>query len=78
MLVSGVQQSESVIHIHISTLLDTFPIEVIVDYWAVFLVLCSESLLVIYLMYSSMYIGEGNSTPLQYSCLENPIDGGAW
>ena len=21
---------------------------------------------------------EGNSTPLQYSCLENPIDGGAW
>ena len=23
-------------------------------------------------------IGEGNGTPLQYSCLENPIDGGAW
>ena len=22
--------------------------------------------------------GEGNSTPLQYSCLENPMDGGAW
>ena len=22
--------------------------------------------------------GEGNSNPLQYSCLENPIDGGAW
>ena len=22
--------------------------------------------------------GEGNSTPLQYSCLENPIDGGTW
>ena len=22
--------------------------------------------------------GEGNGTPLQYSCLENPIDGGAW
>ena len=21
---------------------------------------------------------EGNSTPLQYSCLENPMDGGAW
>ena len=21
---------------------------------------------------------EGNGTPLQYSCLENPIDGGAW
>ena len=22
--------------------------------------------------------GEGNSNPLQYSCLENPVDGGAW
>ena len=21
---------------------------------------------------------EGNSNPLQYSCLENPMDGGAW
>ena len=31
-----------------------------------FLVIC---------MYS---FGEGNGTPLQYSCLENPMDGGAW
>ena len=23
-------------------------------------------------------IGEGNGTPLQYSCLENPMDRGAW
>ena len=23
-------------------------------------------------------VGEGNGTPLQYSCLENPMDGGAW
>ena len=22
--------------------------------------------------------GEGNGTTLQYSCLENPTDGGAW
>ena len=22
--------------------------------------------------------GEGNGTPLQYSCLGNPMDGGAW
>ena len=22
--------------------------------------------------------GEGNGTLLQYSCLENPMDGGAW
>ena len=25
-----------------------------------------------------IWIGEGNGTPLQYSCLENPMDGGAW
>ena len=26
----------------------------------------------------SFFIGQGNGTPLQYSCLENPMDGGAW
>ena len=25
-----------------------------------------------------MHAGEGNGTPLQYSCLENTMDGGAW
>ena len=25
-----------------------------------------------------MVLGEGNGTPLQYPCLENPMDGGAW
>ena len=24
------------------------------------------------------WLGEGDRTPLQYSCLENPMDGGAW
>ena len=24
------------------------------------------------------HMGESNGTPLQYSCLENPRDGGAW
>ena len=23
-------------------------------------------------------LGEGNGNPLQYSCLENPVDGAAW
>ena len=27
---------------------------------------------------SRQMAGEGNGTPLQYSCLENPMDGGAW
>jgi len=31
------------------------------------------------LFHSSMAeYGEGDVTPLQYSCLENPMDGGAW
>ena len=28
--------------------------------------------------FSLLSTGEGNSNPLQYSCLENPRDGGAW
>ena len=33
-----------------------------------------------FLIHSSAYghLGEGNGNPLQYSCLENPMDGGAW
>ena len=29
-------------------------------------------------MHTIIVYGEGNGTPLQYSCLENPMDGGAW
>ena len=29
-------------------------------------------------MFVSVCLGEGNGTPLQYSCLENPIGGEAW
>ena len=38
----------------------------------------------LYIWKFSLYIllkpsfGEGNGSPLQYSCLENPMDGGAW
>ena len=31
-----------------------------------------------YLTYMQSTSGEGNGTPLQYSCLENPMDRGAW
>ena len=27
---------------------------------------------------SERSLGEGNGSSLQYSCLENPMDGGAW
>ena len=30
------------------------------------------------LNWTSLLFGEGNGTPLEYSCLENPMDGGAW
>ena len=32
----------------------------------------------VYLGESRVGDGEGNGTPLQYPCLENPMDGGAW
>ena len=27
---------------------------------------------------SEKLTGEGNGTPLQYSCMENPLEGGVW
>ena len=48
-----------------------------------YLLICYKSisnLLVALLSYLEMLtkeVGEGNGTPLQYSCLENPMDGGA-
>ena len=32
----------------------------------------------LHFIFSLSCIGEGNGNPLQYSCLENPRDGGAW
>ena len=31
-----------------------------------------------FLAWNSLRDGEGNGTPLQFSCLENTMDGGAW
>ena len=45
----------------------------------------TENLIYFLILNSSMnysflwiYSREGNGTPLQHSCLENPMDGGAW
>ena len=40
-------------------------------------ILYFQNLIFLILHYTIPY-GEGNSTPLQYSCLENAMDGGAW
>ena len=72
MLVSGIQQSDSVIHIHISTLFQSFPGDSVVknppanagDTGSI------PGL--------ERYPGEGNGNPLQYSYLGNPMGRGAW
>ena len=38
----------------------------------------SHSGCIILYSYECCLSGEGDGTPLQYSCLENPMDGGAW
>ena len=37
---------------------------------------CSNYCIIALISHASK--GEGNGTPLQYSCLEDPMDGGAW
>ena len=37
-----------------------------------------KAMSLLFSMLSRLVIGEGNGNPLQYSCLENPMEGGAW
>ena len=37
---------------------------------------CQALAIICYVLYNTF--GEGNGTPLQYFCLENPMDGGDW
>ena len=37
-----------------------------------------ESLCASFMLEPKDHSGEGNGNPLQYFCLENPMDGGAW
>ena len=45
---------------------------------AILIPACASSSTAFLMMYSTDKFGEGNGNPLQYSCLENPMDGGAW
>ena len=41
--------------------------------------ICSNNYFVHFILSQSLEsLGEGNGNPLQYTCLENPMDGGAW
>ena len=51
----------------------------VVDFLAKLLQVVGQRSVFIYdLVIVSFTFREGNDTPLQYSCLENPMDGGAW
>ena len=44
----------------------------------IFVLFCFCFLFVCLFCSTSLHCREGNGTPLQYSCLENPVNGGAW
>ena len=46
------------------------------DQFIIFITLIN--ILNVSILFSSVVKGEGNGNPLQYSCLENSMDGGAW
>ena len=46
--------------------------------WPVELMPSAHVMGFLYSCFLCHYNGEGNGTPLQYCCLENPMDGGAW
>ena len=52
--------------------------DLLVVQWTFKSLLQHHSLKVSIFLHSAFFIGEGNGTPLQYFCLENPMDGGAW
>ena len=40
--------------------------------------ICSQFSLFAIVIFYKVAMGEGNVTPLQYSCLGNPMEGGTW
>ena len=64
--------------------MSTFASLLLQDSWYVFLVFNGDLFAIRLSLFQTDYsdlplsTGEGNSTPLQYSCLENPMDEGAW
>ena len=82
MFFSAVRQSASAICKHISApsqgSLLLQPLQAITAQRAELPVFRSSFPLVVYFTHGSVQIGEGNGTPLQYSCLENPMNRGAW
>ena len=66
----------------LSSILIFFSKVITLKIWCVFLFSICLEIIHIHLfkikIASDYTVGEGNGNPLQYSCLENPMDGGAW
>ena len=77
-LVLGVQQSESIICVHIPALQHSFPGWVITEYWVEFPVLYSRSLLVVYFMCSSVYMWRRKWQRTPVVLPGKPVGRGAW
>ena len=67
---NGAVKWEYLFKILISILVDKCPVITLVDHRG-------DLFLILKNLYT-VFCGEGNGNPLQYSCLENPMDGGAW
>ena len=78
-LVVAVQQSESAIHIHAPLLFQSFfPFRSRLPWWLRWFSSAYNAGDPGSIPGSGRCPGEGNGTPRQYSCLENPMDGGTW
>ena len=52
---------------------------ILVFIWQIFIIgHCVQASCLVELLTLTRIFREGDGTPLQYSCLENPMDGGAW
>ena len=65
-------------HLHVAVLHLKQTISVIEVYWLWDQLLLAWPSTLEYLAILASKRGEGNGNPLQYSCLENPTDRGAW
>ena len=71
-------QSVNWTHFQVEAMRDSPSLSIVFQVW-----MCTSTFLwrleeKVYLHVISNTNGEGNGTPLQYSCLENPMDRGAW
>jgi len=70
--VHGISQGRILEQVAISSSRGSNPGILLLVHWKV------NSLVLYKMLLLLPHIGEGNGNPLQYSCLANPMNGGAW